>query len=453
MGKVLKIRDLTLRDGQQSLFATRLRQENIDRLLPLYRKAGFYIMEVWGGDVLEVTMSCLDESPWDRLRRCAKEMEGVSLLSALSRGRNLFGHVPYPEYVLDGFYKEAFRNGLNVMRIFDANNNIEDIRDSVALINEYGGIADVALCYMEDPKAEPKPEPKKKGFFARLFGDDSDSDEPKPIFTDEYFVNKAKEMEALGAKIFTLKDMNGVVAPSRIYTLMPKLKHAVRIPVDFHTHSTFGYGLASALMAIIKGVDIVDTNIWWFAGGAAAPPIELIWLFCRKLELEIAVDMEAVAEIRKELKTARIALADYDSNADHLPHDFDEYLEKMPEEIDAQFRRAIDAASDNDEPQLLDACRRIEDYFGFPRPRKRSSKELTNLANPYHIEEVSGGDADPSNEKIFREPANPELPEFGGVKLARNDEEFLLLELLPDVAERFLKKKRQEEFAYVEKNC
>ena len=124
----LKIRDLTMRDGQQSLFATRMSQSTIDKLLPLYENAGFYIMEVWGGAVPDSVMRYLDESPWNRLRRASEAMKGRSLLSALSRGRNLFGYVPYPDSVLEGFYKEAIKNGLNVMRIFDALNDIDNVR-------------------------------------------------------------------------------------------------------------------------------------------------------------------------------------------------------------------------------------------------------------------------------------------------------------------------------------
>ena len=164
----LKIRDLTLRDGQQSLFATRLSQAEIDKLLPYYENAGFYIMEVWGGAVPDSVMRYLDESPWNRLRSVSKVMKGKSLLSALSRGRNLFGYVPYPNSVLEGFYKEAIANGLNVMRIFDALNDIDNVRDSIKMINTLGGIPDGAVCYTVDPKAEAPEAPK--GFFARLFG-------------------------------------------------------------------------------------------------------------------------------------------------------------------------------------------------------------------------------------------------------------------------------------------
>ena len=532
MAKVLQIRDLTLRDGQQSLFATRMKQENVDKLLPLYREAKFYIMEVWGGAVPDSVMRYLGESPWDRLRACSNEMKGISLLSALSRGRNLFGYVPYPDYVLEGFYKKAIDNGLNVMRIFDALNDIDNIRESVKMINSLGGISDTAVCYTVDPKDTPAEAPRKKGFFARLFGGNDTPAAPEKIFTDEYFVEKAKEMEALGAKMVTLKDMAGLVNPARIFTLMPKLKQALKVPVDFHTHCTPGYGLAAVLTAIIKGVDIVDTNIWWFGGGSAAPAIELVWIFCQKLGIEMAVNMDAVPKIRKELVVARKALADFDLNKDKWPNDFDEYYAKMPKEIDAEFDRAIAAANDNREEDLLDACHKIEAYFGFPKPNelvknaevpggmysnmvanlralkaedvldeamalipkvrrdaglvplvtptsqivgsqavalaldcRKGAPDYSNKNNqfislvkgeygktpvaidPAFREKITGSPEErPYDTGSFREPANPELPEFGGVKLAQNEEEFLLLELLPSVANTFLKNKRKAEF-------
>ncbi|MDE6272614.1 MAG: carboxylase [Muribaculaceae bacterium] len=534
MEKVLKIRDLTLRDGQQSLFATRMKQENIDQLLPLYRDAHFYIMEVWGGAVPDSVMRYLGESPWDRLRACSKEMKGISLLSALSRGRNLFGYVPYPDYVLEGFYKEAIKNGLNVMRIFDALNDIDNIKESIRMINELGGIADAAVCYTVDPKDEaPAPAPKKKGFFARLFGGgDSEPVVAEKIFTDEYFVDKAREMERIGAKMITLKDMAGLVNPARIFTLMPKLKQAVKVPVDFHTHCTPGYGLASVLTAIIKGVDIVDTNIWWFGGGSAAPAIELVWIFCQKLGIKMDVNMEAVAKIRAKLKDARKALAAFDLQKDTWPRDFDEAYAAMPADIDAEFDRAIKMAGENNEAELLDACHKIEAYFGFPKPnelvkdaevpggmysnmvanlrqlnaedvlneamalipkvrrdaglvplvtptsqivgsqavalaldRRKGAPDYSNKNNqfvalvkgeygktpvavdPAFREKITGSPVEtPYNVDNYKKPANPELPEFGGVKLAQNDEEYLLLQLLPAVATGFLKNKRKAEY-------
>ena len=522
--KKLKIRDLTLRDGQQSLFATRLSQSEIDKLLPYYENAGFYIMEVWGGAIPDSVMRYLDQSPWDRLRACSKAMKGKSLLSALSRGRNLFGYVPYPAYVLHGFYKEAIANGLNVMRIFDALNDIDNVKESIRLINELGGIADGAVCYTVDPKTEPE----KIGFFGRLFG--KEAAEPEKIFTDEYFVDKAKQMEALGAKIITLKDMAGLVNPLRAASIISKLKANVKVPVDFHTHCTPGYGLASSVMAIINGVDILDTNIWWFGGGSAAPAIELVYLFAQKLGVEIDVDMKAVGEIRKHLLDARLSLKEFDLGK--LPREFDPLTDSLPAEVEAQLNRAVTAAKASDEATLLDACHAIEQYFGFPKPnelvkeaevpggmysnmvaqlkalhaedllddamrlipmvrrdaglvplvtptsqivgsqavsvaldRRKGNPDYTTKANqfislvkgeyghtpvaidPAFREKITGSPVEkPYDTSSYKKPENPVVPELGGVKLASNREEELLLELLPSVANGFLRRRRTEEF-------
>ena len=503
--KKLKIRDLTLRDGQQSLFATRLSQGEIDKLLPYYENAGFYIMEVWGGAIPDSVMRYLDQSPWDRLRACSKVMKGKSLLSALSRGRNLFGYVPYPDYVLEGFYKEAIANGLNVMRIFDALNDIDNVKESIRLINELGGIADGAVCYTVDPKTEPE----QVGFFGRLFG--KKPAEPEKIFTDEYFVEKAKQLEVLGAKIITLKDMAGLVNPLRAASIISKLKANVKVPVDFHTHCTPGYGLASSVMAIINGVDILDTNIWWFGGGSAAPAIELVYLFTQKLGVEIDVDMKAVGEIRKHLLAARQSLKEFDLGK--LPREFDPLNDKLPAEIEAQLDRAVAAAKSSDEATLLDACHAIEQYFGFPKPnelvkeaevpggmysnmvaqlkalhaedllddamrlipmvrrdaglvplvtptsqivgsqavsvaldRRKGNPDYTTKSNQF-ISLVKGDATEkPYDTSSYKRPENPVLEDLGGVKLASNREEELLLELLPSVANGFLRRRRTEEF-------
>ena len=131
MNNKLKIRDLTLRDGQQSLFATRMTGEQINQVIDIYKEAGFYAMEVWGGAVPDSVMRYLDESPWVRLSSISKVIEGRSYLTALSRGRNLFGYAPYPNTIIDGFYKEAVKQGLGIMRVFDALNDLNKIQQVV----------------------------------------------------------------------------------------------------------------------------------------------------------------------------------------------------------------------------------------------------------------------------------------------------------------------------------
>ena len=528
MARKLKIRDLTLRDGHQSLFATRLKSKHVEQVIEDYKDAGFYAMEVWGGAVPDSVMRYLDESPWTRLNSISKVIEGRSYLTALSRGRNLFGYAPYPNTVIDGFYKEAVSQGLGIMRIFDALNDLNNVESSIKKINEVGGIADGAVCYTVDPK--PSATPEKVGFFARLFGKKA---APKKIFTDEYFVEKAKGMEAMGAKIITLKDMAGLVNPARITTLIPALKNAVKVPVDFHTHCTPGYGLASSLMAVIHGVDILDTNIWYFGGGSAAPAIELIYIFCQKLGIELEANMEAVGRIRVKLEDIRRDLRDFDLQKDSFPIAFDPLKDTLPAEVDAQFDRAIAAAKANDEAALLEACHAIEAYFNFPKAneivknaevpggmysnmvaqlkslgaedvlndamalipevrraaglvplvtptsqivggqavslaidRKKGNPDYTMVSNqfinlikgeygktpvaidPKFREKITGSAVEkPYDINAYQAPENPTLPEFGGVKLAKDESDYLLLQLFPTVGATFLRNRRAEEFA------
>ena len=361
MVRNLKIRDLTLRDGQQSSFATRMNQAQVDRCLPFYKDANFYAMEVWGGAVPDSVMRYLNENPWTRLETIYKEVGNVSKLTALSRGRNLFGYSPYTDEIIDGFCRNAIQSGLGIMRIFDALNDVNNVKSTIKYVKQYGGIADCAVCYTVDPKYP------ELSFFQRLMGKKN----PKPVFTDAYFLDKAKQMAALGADMITIKDMSGLIPPRRVATLVKLIKQNVSIPVDFHTHCTPGYGLASVLAAIIAGVDIVDTNCWYFAEGTGAPAIELIYVFCKKLGIDLGVNMEAVAKINVELREIRKELnMSVFKTEKPEPKPFNPLTDTLPAEIDALFDAAIKAAQNDDEQGTIDACRKIEAHFGFPAPNE-----------------------------------------------------------------------------------
>ena len=522
MAKSLKIRDLTLRDGQQSSFATRMNQAQIDRCLPFYKDANFYAMEVWGGAVPDSVMRYLNENPWTRLETIHKAIGNVSKLTALSRGRNLFGYSPYTDEIIDGFCRNSIESGLGIMRIFDALNDVDNVKSTVKYVKQYGGIADCAVCYTVDPKY---PEP---GFFAKLMGRKSH----EQVFTDAYFLDKAKQMAALGADMITIKDMSGLIPPRRVATLVKLFKKNIDIPVDFHTHCTPGYGLASVLAAIIAGVDVVDTNCWYFAEGTGAPAIELVHVFCKKLGVDTGVNMEAVAKINTQLREIRKELNQSVFGTEKPePKPFNPLTDTLPAEIDALFDKAIKAAQADDEAATIDACRKIEAYFGFPRPNElvknaevpggmysnmvanlralnaedvldeamalipkvrrdaglvplvtptsqivgsqavnlaldrrkgladytNKNKQFENLVKgeygktPVPVdskfrEQITGSPVEtPYDVDSYRKPENPELPECGGKKLAQNEEEYLLLELLPQVAATYLKGLRKAE--------
>ncbi len=519
MAHKLLIRDLTLRDGQQSLFATRMRQEQINRVLPMYKDANFYAMEVWGGAVPDSVMRYLNENPWTRLQTIKKTVGDASKLTALSRGRNLFGYTPYTDKIIDGFCKNAISSGLGIMRIFDALNCINNVKSTIKYVKKHGGIADCAVCYTIDP-IYPTP-PKKKGL-AGILG--KREKKHVDIFTDEYFINKAKELEALGADMITIKDMSGLIPPQRVVALVKAFKKAVNVPIDFHTHCTPGYGLAAVLSAIMAGADIVDTNIWNFAGGPAAPAIELIYLFTKKLGIEMDVNMEAVAKINEQLLDIRKELHDVDG-VKQFPNPFNPLTDTVPAHIDVRFDNAIAAVNAGDDVALLESCEAINVYFNFPKPNllvkeaeipggmytnmvaqlkalqaedileeamkliptvrmaaglpplvtptsqivgaqavncaldiKNGKPMYTNVSNqfislikgeygetPIPIDEdfrekICGHrDARDFDISTYKEQPNPILEDCGGVKLAENEEEDLLLELFPMMAKTYLK--------------
>lgn len=359
MGRPLLVRDLTLRDGQQSQFATRMTQAQVDRVLPLYKEAGFYAMEVWGGAVPDSVMRYLNENPWERLEKIKTAIGDVSKLTALSRGRNLFGYTPYPDDVIEGFCRNAVQSGIDVMRIFDALNDIDNMTSTIKFVKENNGIADCAVCYTVDPQFTFKE--RTKAFFSR-------KKLPRNIFNINYFVSKAHELEKLGADIITIKDMAGLIQPEVSAALIRTLKKEIDVPINLHTHCTPGFGLASVLMAMMNGVDIVDTVILNFSGGPAAPAFELMQIFAQKLDLDTGVNLEPVIQINKELKQIRQELAAFDEYKEYFPIDFNILSDPLSPEIDSLFNQAIESGQNEDIPHLLEACQKIEAYFNFPKP-------------------------------------------------------------------------------------
>lgn len=514
MARKLLIRDLTLRDGQQSSFATRMTQAQVDKVLPFYKDANFYAMEVWGGAVPDSVMRYLNENPWDRLEKIKAVVGNVSKLTALSRGRNLFGYSPYNEEIIDGFCRNSIESGLGIMRIFDALNDVENVKATIKYVKKYGGIADCAVCYTIDPHFSTK---------ERLTSALKGKKLPKEVFTDAYFLSKAKQMADAGADMITIKDMSGLIPPKRVADLIKLFKKNINLPVDFHTHCTPGYGLASVISAIHNGVDIVDTNIWNFAGGPAAPAIELIYLFCKKMDIEMDVNMEAVAKINSELFYIRKELEAFDG-VKIFPKPFNPLTSEVPAEVDKQIDRAIKAVRADNEQELIDACQQIEKYFNFappnelvkkaeipggmytnmlaqlkqlksedilekameliPRVRldaglpplvtptsqivgaqavncaldiKNGKPMYSNVSNqfvglvkgeygktPIEIDpefrfKICGvREETPYDVSNYKMQPNPVLADCGGIKLAENEKEVLLLELFPAVAEKFL---------------
>ena len=532
MARPLKIRDLTLRDGQQSQFATRMTQAQVDRVLPIYRKAGFYAMEVWGGAVPDSVMRYLNEDPWKRLETIKAVVGGASRLTALSRGRNLFGYSPYPDSVIRGFCANAVRSGVDIMRIFDALNDPDNMESSIRFVKEAGGEADCAVCYTTDPAFSPA---------RRLAGLARGRRLPRAIFTDRYFVDKAKAFAALGADMISIKDMAGLIDPLRAYELVRLLKTETGLPIDLHTHCTPGLGVASLLMAMVAGVDIVDTVILAWSGGPAAPAYEIVQLFADRMGLDTGVDKAAVAAIDTQLRAIRTELAEHDHFKANHPPILDLSRHSLPAEDEALIDLALEAAtgiagsgraSATKAARVLELCRKIEERFRYPAPDAIVEKAqipggmYTNMLSQLREAKLEGQVAEvlalvpqvrldcglpplvtptsqivgvqavncvvdkaqgkayytsisknfaelvggsygktpwpiapefrkricgfaeerPYDVSAYAKRPNPPLVELGGLPLAIDEKEGLLLELFPNVAEKFLKGKRKSEW-------
>jgi len=248
----LKITDVTFRDGHQSSLATRMRTEDMEAIAGKMNKAGFYSMEVWGGATFDVPTRFLNEDPWDRPRILKKLMPDTPL-QMLLRGQNLVGYRNYADDVVTAFVHHAAEVGIDIFRIFDAVNDERNFETSLKAVKECGKHAQLCLSYSLT-------EPKLGG----------------PVYNIDYFVNKARILEEMGADSFCIKDMAGLISPDDAYQLISALKKAIKIPVQLHTHHTSGMGLMSCLKAIEAGVDIIDTALAPFALRTSLPPVEPI---------------------------------------------------------------------------------------------------------------------------------------------------------------------------------
>ena len=245
----VKIVDTALRDGSQSLIATRLTTDEILQVAPLLDKAGYYALEVWGGATFDSCLRFLDEDPWERLRAIRKACPNTKL-QMLFRGQNILGYHHYADDIVDKFVERSLANGIDIIRVFDALNDIRNLKSAVEAVNKYKGTYPNAHCQI------------------------ALSYTTSPIHTIEYYVNLAKEVEKLGADSLCIKDMAGVLLPDIAYKLIKKLKKETNLPIELHSHCTGGVCQMTYLKAIEAGVDIIDTALSPLSGGTSQPATE-----------------------------------------------------------------------------------------------------------------------------------------------------------------------------------
>ncbi len=268
----LKITETVLRDGHQSLIATRLKTEEILPILEKMDKVGYHSLEVWGGATFDACIRFLDEDPWDRLREIRKRVKNTKL-QMLLRGQNLVGYRHYGDDVVEKFVEKSIENGIDILRIFDALNDYRNIKTAVEATKKYGGHCQVCMAYTTSE-----------------------------IHTIEYYLEKVKEIEELGADSICIKDMAGILLPEVAYELIVKIKKITSLPIELHTHSTSGIASMLYMRAIDAGVDIIDTGISVFSGGTAQPCTEVFSEVYKGHPRDPKLDLELLSEIADYFK-------------------------------------------------------------------------------------------------------------------------------------------------------
>ncbi len=309
-----------------------MRNEQIEEVLPLHLDANYFGLEVWGGATLDSCMRFLNTDPWKRLERIAEITDKRTHLTALARGINLFGYNPYPDDVVYQFNKLAVESGITIMRIFDALNDLNNLKVTIKAVKESGGQADCAICYTTNPVTTTGE--KIKHLFTR-------GSFPKKIYNVDYFVEKAKKIEEMGADIITIKDMAGLIDPRMAYHFIKKVKQVVKVPVNLHSHCTPGYALTCHVAAMAAGVDILDVVSYPFSGGPSHPAAELVCEFADKMGIETGVNRDVFPEIRKKLEKIRMELAPFDNYKDimfEFNGEFTDHQHELMEEAIKQVR-------------------------------------------------------------------------------------------------------------------
>ncbi|WP_158843242.1 pyruvate carboxylase [Saccharothrix deserti] len=290
--KALGVTDTTFRDAHQSLLATRVRTKDLLAIAPHVARMAPQLLslEAWGGATYDVALRFLAEDPWERLAALREAVPNITL-QMLLRGRNTVGYTPYPEAVTSAFVEEATKTGIDIFRIFDALNDVEQMRPAIEAVRETGtAVAEVALCYTSDL-----------------------SNPDERIYTLDYYLKLAEQIVGAGAHVLAVKDMAGLLRPPAAARLVSALRKEFDLPVHLHTHDTAGGQLATYLAAIQSGVDAVDGAVASVAGTTSQPPLSAIVAATDYTEHATGLDLQAVCDLEPYWESVRKVYAPFES--------------------------------------------------------------------------------------------------------------------------------------------
>ena len=339
MGKVM-ITDTILRDAHQSQAATRMRTEDMLPACEVLDNAGFYSLECWGGATFDSCLRFLNEDPWVRLRKLREAMPKTKL-QMLFRGQNILGYKHYADDVVDEFVRLSIKNGINVIRIFDALNDPRNLKQAIDSTNRYNGICEVAMSYTVSP-----------------------------VHTEDYFVDLAVQFEKMGAQNICVKDMANLLLPYQAYSLIKKLKQALKKEtlVHLHTHNTTGTGDMVNLKAIEAGVDIVDCALSPLANGTSQPATESLIATLQGTEYDTGIDLNELTKATEHFrKVAQKLQAEGILDPKVLRVDVNTLKYQVPGGMLSNLINQLKQAGKSDKLyEVLAEVPRVREDFGYP---------------------------------------------------------------------------------------
>ena len=273
--KKVQFTETVLRDANQSLIATRLPYDKFEPILEKMDQAGFYSVECWGGATFDVCLRFLNEDPWERLRKIRAKMPNTKL-QMLLRGQNILGYKHYPDDVVRRFVRASVKNGIDIIRIFDALNDTDNLKVAIEETIKQGAMASGTISYTTSP-----------------------------VHTTAKFVEMVKELKQMGVSSICIKDMAGIMTPKSAYDLVSGIKDAVDLPVVLHTHCTTGLAFMTYLKGIEAGADVIDTAISPFSGGTSQPATETLYYALKELGYDVALDEKILIEMANFFKPIR----------------------------------------------------------------------------------------------------------------------------------------------------
>ena len=273
--KKVQFTETVLRDANQSLIATRLPYDKFEPILETIDQAGYYSAEVWGGATFDVCLRFLNEDPWERLRKIRAKMPNTKL-QMLLRGQNILGYKHYSDDIVRRFVRASVRNGIDIIRIFDALNDVNNLKVAIEEAVNSGAMASGAISYTTSP-----------------------------VHTLDKYVQMVKELKEMGVSSVCIKDMAGILSPKNAYDLVSALKDAVDLPIVMHTHCTTGLAFMTYLKAVEAGADVLDTAISPFSGGTSQPATETLAFALKEMGYQVDLDEDKLFKIANYFKPVR----------------------------------------------------------------------------------------------------------------------------------------------------